>query len=119
MAGGLLQRGDLTAGVGQDDAEGDLTGIHEVRHSERMPDLEMEFVPACPSVLPRRADAVEVAVEPVHRGPADVQPTPAVDPRSPLTRTGHSGLGAGHFAGEVFERVNVEGSSVVDAKVEV
>jgi hypothetical protein len=26
--------------------EGDLTGIHEVRHSQRMPDLEMEVVAA-------------------------------------------------------------------------
>lgn len=119
VAGCLLQRCDLTGWVSQDDAEGDLTGIHEVRHSERMPDLEMEVVPACLGVLPRRADAVEVAVEPVHRGPADVQPTPAVDPRSPLPRTGHSGLGAGDFAGEVFERINVERSSVVNAKVEV
>src|SRR5450759_4560655 len=117
--GSLLQRCDLTRRVGQDDAEGDLTGIHEVRHSQWMPDLEMEVVPAGLRVVPRLPDAVEVAVDPVHRSPADVQPTAAVDPRSPLPRTGHTGLGAGDVARQVFERLDVDRGSVVQPEVEV
>ena len=70
-------------------------------------------------VVPRLADAVEVAVDPVHRGPADVQPTAAVDPRSPLPGTGHAGLRAGDVSRQVFERLDVEWGSVVQAEVEV
>ena len=119
VAGSLLQRCNLTRPVGQDDAEGDLADIHEVRHSQRMPDLEVEVVPACLGIVPRPADAVEVAVDPVHRGPTDAQPTPAVNPRSPLPGTGHASLWAGQGARQAFERIDVERGSVVQAEVEV
>ena len=79
----------------------------------------MEIAPTCLSVLPRRADAVEVAVQPVHRGPADMQPTPAIDPWSPFTGTAHPSLGPGNIAGQVLECIDVESGSVVQAKVEV
>jgi hypothetical protein len=118
-AGCLLQGCDLTGRVGQDDAEGDLTGIREVRHSERMPDLEMKVLPAFSGALPRLANAVEVAVEPVHRGPADAQSAAAVDPRSPLAGAGRACLGAGDIACQILERIDVQWGSVVQAVVEV
>jgi len=84
-----------------------------------MPDLEMEVVPARLGVIPRLVNAVEVAVNPVHRGSANVLPTAAVDPRAPLPRASYADLGASDIPCQLCERINVERGAVKQAEVEV
>jgi hypothetical protein len=119
-----LQRGQLAAGVGQHDTQGDLAGVREVGHAERVTDLEVEVEGPLLGETPGAAYAVEVAVDPVHRHAGDREPPATVDPRTPLARPGHprpvgTGAGFGQRLGHLLQALDVERRAVVETEIHV
>ena len=115
----VAQVGQVAAGVGEHDGQGELADVGEVGYAERVSGLGVPVVGAAVGSRPRLPDAVDVAVDPVHVDAVDHQPAAAVDPGPPLAALGDLRVRAGDVAGDRAEGGGVEVALVVEAEVDV
>ena len=116
---GVAKVGEVAAGVGEHDGQGELADVGEVGYAERVPGLGVPVVGAAVGSRPRLPDAIDVAIEPVDVDAADDQPAAAVDPGSPLTALGDLRVRPRHVAGDRPEGGGVEVALAVEAEVDV
>jgi hypothetical protein len=116
---GRSELGQPPGGVHEDAGEGDFSGICEVRNAKWVADLGVELEPTPRGVVPTGEDAIEVAVDPVHRSPLDGQPGPTIHPGPPGAGSGHFGFLPGRLARQPAQGVHVQGRAVVQAEVHV
>lgn len=115
----VVQVLQLTCWVGQDDAEGDLAGVGEVRYAERMAHLGVETVTPRQRVRPCHTHPGQVSVEPVDSGPVDGQPAASIDPGTPRPGPGHLSVQPIDVACQSCQRGHVQWRAVVQAEVDV
>lgn len=115
----IMQGRQLTSPVRQNNTQGDLTDVGEVRHTELVPRLPMKGEASGLRISPSSLHPVGVPVDPINPDVVHVQPATPVHPWTPPARLGDLDRLTGDFCGQQTKGFDVQGRAVVEAEVVV